>query len=202
MFIFSPIIITFTLNILKMKKTILLSLISLMIYSCGGNQESSNEIDSKKKEEIDVKELSTRLNNEGIELYNKGEYEKSIKKYSESLEIKKSKEVLLNRANAFTAINKYDEAENDYMEIIHVDNSYWKAYYERSRLKYKFGKFADALTDLDKTLELNPEFGEGYFAKGWVVFELKDTNTACESWKKASSLGFKKANDPIAKNCK
>lgn len=83
------------------------------------------------------KELSAvELRNEGNKLFQRGEVEASILRYSEA----------------------YRMAENDHLLTSNRSHAY-----------YKKGDYVAALEDAERTIELRPDWGKGYFRKGMAL---------------------------------
>ena len=53
----------------------------------------------------------------------------------------------------------------------------------------------------DKAIALNPNNGLSYYNRGIAKLNLSDKTGACPDFKKASQLGYKKAEESISKFC-
>ena len=83
------------------------------------------------------KELAAvELRNEGNKLFQRGEVEASIQRYSEA----------------------YKMAENDHLLTSNRSHAYFKK-----------GDYVAALEDAQRTIELRPDWGKGYFRKGMAL---------------------------------
>lgn len=61
-------------------------------------------------------------------------------------------------------------------------------YYERSLAYYEYGDLASALKDLDKTLQLEPDFASAYHDRGICRFELGMMDSALADFNRAIVL--------------
>ena len=82
---------------------------------------------------------------------------------------------------ALTAEN-FEEAIAAYTEAIGMDDKNHVLYSNRSAAYAKSGKFAEALSDAEKTIELNPTWAKGYSRKGVAAAGLRDYMKAFEAY--------------------
>lgn len=99
-----------------------------------------------------------------------------------------------------------DEMENEgalvsFNKAIEMSSDNWTYYNDRASHLIRTENFKDALTDLDKALELKPDFSKAYYNRGIVKEMLRDEEGACLDWEYAFFLGYQKAeellNNPI-----
>lgn len=64
------------------------------------------------------------------------------------------------KGNAAMSALKYDEAIAHYTEAINLDPNNYLYYSNRSAAYANIGKFQEALSDGEKTVELNPNWGK------------------------------------------
>ena len=84
---------------------------------------------------------------------------------------------------------KFDEAEAAFDKAIQYDKNNYEAYYLRGCVKINEKKYKDALADLERAIELKPDYADAYFNIGRVYFLLKDEEKACEYYKLAEKYG-------------
>lgn len=77
-----------------------------------------------------------------------------------------SADELKSKGNAALQAEKYDEAIDFYSQAISLDPSNHILYSNRSAAYAKVGKYADSLTDAEKTVSIKPDWGKGYSRKG------------------------------------
>lgn len=63
-------------------------------------------------------------------------------------------------------------------------------------------KYAEALQDYSATIRINPQLSEAFFNRGVCYFYLQKNDSACVDWKKASAMGYEKANSLLGSYCK
>ena len=54
----------------------------------------------------------------------------------------------------------------------------------------------------NKAIKANPNFSGAYYNRGLAYDEMNKKNKACADWKKAASLGHRKAIEEVKNNCK
>ena len=75
------------------------------------------------------------------------------------------------------------------------------AYYNRGNIYLNLYKYADALKDFSKAIEITPTFQEAYFNRGITYMNLSDTVNACFDFCKSGELGNKDAYFVIRNYC-
>lgn len=90
--------------------------------------------------EKDWQSIAEQYNNEGLELYNSGEYESAIRLYTKAIDLE-GKEIdhievcYYNRGRAYYKLGDYEKAIGDYSEAINIAPK--KKYYSQRALAYK-----------------------------------------------------------------
>ncbi|PEN15014.1 hypothetical protein CRI94_01630 [Longibacter salinarum] len=64
------------------------------------------------------------------------------------------------------------------------------AYSNRGQAKFNVGNLDDAITDLNKAIELNPEFAVAYRTRGMAYGRKEEREPACANFEKALALGL------------
>ena len=75
------------------------------------------------------------------------------------------------------------------------------AYYFSGMSRIYSKLYFPATLDLDKAIELNPDFALAYRERGVLSSGFGDLNNACKDWKKAASLGDKDSEKLVAEKC-
>lgn len=141
-----------------MKKYLLLMLV-LIICGCPGK---NNDVQS--------------LLNEGIGLFQKGNYDSAIRKYSEALKIDSGNSIghnLLGMAYRFkfnqTGAQEFKEKEiESFKKAIELDPKYWVAYKNLSASLYYQNRKKEAVPYLEKALDLQPNDPEKSILLKWI----------------------------------
>ena len=89
---------------------------------------------------------------------------------------------------------------NDFHSAIEVeeDENY---YTNRGESLGEIGKYAEAMVDINKALEINPEYGWAYEERGIIKKYLNDLEGACADWEISKKLGWEYVIELIEKNC-
>ena len=94
---------------------------------------------------------------------------------------------------------KYAEAEEAFDKAIKYDKNNYEAYYLRGCAKINAKKYQDAILDLEKAIELKPDYADAYFNIGRTYFLLNDEEKACEYYKLADQYGRPNLEDYLRK---
>lgn len=96
--------------------------------------------------------------------------------------------------------SQFDEAEKTLTEAIKYDKNNFEAYYYRGCARINAKKYEDAIADLEKAVELKPDYADAYFNLGRTYFLLRDEDKACENYKLAAKYGRPNLEDYL-KRC-
>ena len=123
-----------------------------------------------------------------------GHYQLAIEKLGESLNIKNDWEIpYFYRAVANQALENFDDAILDYTKALQLNEKMTDAYYNRakillSRKDIENPDFNRAITDLEKALELDPNFVEALYAMGAAQKKVENYHKALEYLNRAVEL--------------
>ena len=135
---------------------------------------------------------------QAIALYNKGEYEKAIEKYSESIELNSNyTEAYNNRGGAKNKLGKHQDAIVDYNKAIELNPILAEAYNNRGFAKDELEQYPEAIADYDKAIELKPNDAMAYNNRGVAKDKLGQYPEAMADFDKAIELN---PNDAEAYN--
>lgn len=70
------------------------------------------------------------------------------------------------RAQVYEALDKYNEAADDYTKIIALDKSLANIYQQRGTVHFKAGKIKESIDDFDKYIELKPQAKISHWQRG------------------------------------
>ncbi len=94
-----------------------------------------------------------------------------------------------------------DKAKAAFDKAIELDDKNPTYYNDRASHLIRTDQFKDALTDLDKAIELKPDFSKAYYNRGIAKEMVRDEQGACLDWEYAFFLGYAQAeellNNPI-----
>lgn len=113
-----------------------------------------------------------------------GRFQQGIENINKSLELKSDWEIpYFYRAVAYQALENFDEAILDYTKTIQLNEKMTDAYYNRakillSRKDIENPDICRAVSDLEKALELDPNFLEALYAMAAAQKKLENYNDA------------------------
>ena len=96
--------------------------------------------------------------------------------------------------------SQYDEAEKTLTEAIKYDKNNFEAYYYRDCARINAKKYNEAIADLEKAVELKPDYADAYFNLGRTYYMMNDEDKACEYYKLAAQYGRPNLEDYL-KRC-
>lgn len=106
-----------------------------------------------------------------------GDYKTAIKYYSKILNTEKSSKIFRERADCYAALNKIDNAINDYTSAINIELDNPIYYCERAELYIQKSNYKAALDDCNDALEIDPNCSIAFLLKGIVLGELGDISS-------------------------
>jgi len=170
----------------------------------------------------EIADLNTTLaqNNDDAELYLKrailyasiNEYSKALADFDKSLKLDSTNYIsYFSRANLLYKLIEETEKEtvqytlkmvlSDYAKCIKENPNFSFVYFNRGNLKFKDGKYLEAIDDYTASIKVNPNFAEAYFNRGLILLVLDNREQACKDFSKAGELGFLTSYDLIARYC-
>ena len=96
--------------------------------------------------------------------------------------------------------SKFDEAEEVLTKAIIYDKGNYEAYYYRGCARINAQKYKEAIADLEKAVELKPDYADAYFNLGRTYYIMRDEDKACENYKLAEKYGRPNLEDYL-KRC-
>ena len=96
--------------------------------------------------------------------------------------------------------SQFVEAEETLTEAIKYDKGNFEAYYYRGCARINARKYNEAISDLEKAVELKPDYADSYFNLGKTYYLMHDEDKACEYYKLAAQYGRPNLEDYL-KRC-
>ena len=96
--------------------------------------------------------------------------------------------------------SQFDEAEETLTEAIKYDKGNFEAYYYRGCARINARKYNEAIADLEKAIELKPDYADAYFNLGRTYYMMHEEDKACEYYKLAAQYGRPNLEDYL-KRC-
>ena len=123
-----------------------------------------------------------------------GKYNNAIEKINKSIKLKNDWEIpYFYRAVAFQALEKFDDAILDYTKALQINSKMTDAYYNRAKIILSRKDIATpdynrAISDLEKSLELDPNFVNALYAMGAAQKKVENYHKALEYLNRAIEL--------------
>ncbi len=121
---------------------------------------------------------------------NENNYFDAISKLNKCLAVKPDNcEVYFYRAICKYSLMDYYGAEKDFtMALFNVSIIHYDAFHYRALSRYRLGKYSDAIDDINKVLEQEPDSPGLYVERAFIFLANNNYNAAIDDCKKALSL--------------
>lgn len=129
-------------------------------------------------------------------------YTDALKYINQAIALETNLDYFNNRGNIYRAMDDFRNAKKDYTLIIEKNSNYSAAYYGRAVCNHELNLPDDAIVDLTKFLEIEPDNSAVLINRGQIFVEMKDYEKACQDFKKANSLGDSQVLSLISQYCK
>ena len=150
-------------------------LFSLVLLATGIYAQNT-KVDTLFKDGDDQK--AERLYNEGITLFDAGQFMQALSKFNESIQEKPSFEkAIFNRGVVKIELKDYTGAITDFDKSIQLSPSA-KAYFNRGKAKHELSDRDGAFADYSKAIELDANFAPAYYYRGGLYFEKGEYDLA------------------------
>ncbi|PPS23142.1 tetratricopeptide repeat protein [Brachyspira murdochii] len=156
-----------------------------------------NYIEAKKAlEEADRKLKEYNLNKsfdnyyiEGVNYYNKKQFEDALKTLNKAIELDPNKaKAYLYRGVSQLVMGRNEEAIKDFDKAIELDPNYPKFYLYRGHSKNLLKKYEEAVKDFDKAIELDSNYAKAYMYRGVSKLGLNKYEEAIKDFDKTIEL--------------
>ena len=134
--------------------------------------------------------LSNQKVFEALKVYYTGDYNGSIKIFTEAIELNPQNGLAYyGRAYAYDDLKNYQQAIEDCSKAVQFDNPRLiDAYNNRGEAYRKSGNYKQAIADYDKAIELNPQYTRAYSNRGIAYKNLGNYEQAFSDYAKAIKL--------------
>ena len=129
--------------------------------------------------------------NAALQLYQMGNFRGAINNINYSIQLDSlNSEYYYNRGVIlYEQFNQLDSAIMDLTKTIELDPFEWRAYQNRGYYNYLLEKYDIVLPDINKVIDIKPDFSNAYLLRGMIKEKLNDKDGACLDLRKADSLG-------------
>lgn len=147
------------------------------------------EIIAKKFADADKVFLSHQKLHEALKLYNKDNYEGTIKLCNEAIELNPTYNFSYNnRALALIGLGQYDEAIKDFETSIQLHAACFNAYNNRGAVYRKLNQYEKAIDDHNNAIKIKPDSEDSYLNRGLDYCCLGEYKRAIRDFNKAIEL--------------
>jgi tetratricopeptide (TPR) repeat protein len=94
----------------------------------------------------------------------------------------------MDRALAYSSLNLYENAINDFSKAIEMDPKAITAYDERGKLYSELKQYDLALADFTYVITYDPNDGTSYCQRGWVYYDMKQYDKSIRDFRMAFKL--------------
>ena len=131
---------------------------------------------------------------EGNKLYENGDYQGAIAKYTEAIKLNpKYASAYNNRGVAYADLQNYTQAIADYTKAIELNPKNAEAYNNRGIAYGKMKNYEAAIADFNKAIQLNPKYAKAYYNRGFAYYNMENYEAAIADYTKAIQLNPKYA---------
>lgn len=95
------------------------------------------------------------------------EYKKAIENYSAANSKDASEKIYQKIAHCYYKLGEYDEAMDNINQALNMDSTVVSFFAEKANIYYESGNAKAAVAEWDKVLTMQPEYGFGYYRRGW-----------------------------------
>jgi tetratricopeptide (TPR) repeat protein len=134
------------------------------------------------------------LKNRGVAHYRMGKLDDAIATFSDLLQSKKDVDVLVGRAQAFSAKQDHRRALQDYDEAIRLEPKRAAIWNARCWTRAIVGEFQPALADCNEAIKLEPKTATPLDSRGFVHLRMNRWNAAIDDYNAALRLNAKLAS--------
>lgn len=174
----------------------------MTLIKLGRYEEALAEFDKAyvNKDIIIVNRNNKRIyRGKGIAYYSMQEYGKAMEEFRKALAIdelsKLDMDILYYIGSSLMALGSYEEAIQNYTDLIKLDDKSADAYSSRA-LCYRYrGELEKSLADYDTTIQIEPGNYSYYLGKYYLLTESGEEEAAKEVLKKASEIEVKTSAD-------
>jgi Flp pilus assembly protein TadD len=106
----------------------------------------------------------------------------------------------INLEQALLQAGKYDDAEGVFKRAIAIDSTGADPYFNMGYVCYYRGQTDSAMYLFRKTVRLDSTYAEAYYNIGILNIAMKNETAAVDSLRKAAQLGYREAQQILAKN--
>lgn len=132
-------------------------------------------------------------------------YDKSIEDFDRAIQLDMPKnlqyKVYLNRGMAHFYNQDYNQADDDFSEVISLNPTNAAAFHGKGMLKYEQAQFEEAIVEFQKAIKLEDDNPITHFNIAMAYFRIKEKENACYHFNKSCALGHRNACRLLMMEC-
>ncbi|MBN3963339.1 tetratricopeptide repeat protein [Nostoc sp. NMS8] len=140
--------------------------------------------------QINADSLAKSYYDEALRKVSRGEYEKAISEFTQSIKISPNQYTYSQRGAAYLKLGNYQAAIDDYTHAIEFNPNSDYYYNERASAYYNEGNFREAINDFTQAIKNAPDDGLQYFNRGNAYYKMQDYMEAIEDYKTALNKDY------------
>ncbi|MBR4903446.1 MAG: tetratricopeptide repeat protein [Selenomonadaceae bacterium] len=153
------------------------------------DKPDDKKIIAKKFAEADKIFLSHQKLHEALKLYNKDDYEGTIRLCNEAIELNPTYNFSYNnRALALIGLGQYDEAIKDFETSIKLHAACFNAYNNRGAVYRRLNQYEKAIDDHNNAIRIKPDSEDSYLNRGLDYYCLGEYKKAIRDFNRAIKL--------------
>ena len=133
--------------------------------------------------------LSSAFSNRGLAYSSKGETDRAIQDYDQSIRLNPQNAATFNnRGNAYLNKHQSDRAIQDYDQAVRLDPKYADAFSNRGLAYAQKRQFARSIQDSEQAIRLNPQSARAFNTRGSAYIGLGEFDRAIADFDQATRL--------------
>ncbi len=146
--------------------------------------------------------MNINILEKGIRIYNKGKYQKAIEILNKVEKKDRNFEYYFYLGHSYSFLDKNEMSIIYYDSAIQINDKKDIVFFEKGFSNFIMGNSIEALKNLNRAIQLNPNNAEYYVNRGTIKYDLGDKESACNDWYNAIKIDYEIINYAMIKsNC-
>ena len=146
--------------------------------------------------------MNINILEKGIRIYNKGKYQKAIEILNRVEKKDRNFEYYFYLGHSYSFLDKNEMSIIYYDSAIQINDKKDIVFFEKGFSNFIMGNSIEALKNLNRAIQLNPNNAEYYVNRGTIKYDLGDKESACNDWYNAIKIDYEIINYAmIQSNC-
>jgi len=143
----------------------------------------------------------TAFYNRGNAYQELGQYQQALDDYTAAIRKQPNiKDIYINRGVVYYTLNNYEQALKDFNFALRLEEDP-RARLNRAKTYIARHIWSEALNDLNKLIQQQPDHAEAYYLAGLAYQRTDQAEEACRALERASGLGNEDAETALAEYC-